>query len=83
MKQMGGGIVLCEHGEVIHDISLPLGGLMSAKPMKELIEEEKRLESCCEPVAIRLLTRFTLYSFIVDTFTLHSHHTKRNLRCDA
>lgn len=43
MKQIGGGIILCEHGEIIHEIPLPLGGLMSAKPMEVLMEEEKTL----------------------------------------
>lgn len=41
LKKMGGGIVLTENGKVLHRIPLQLKGIMSSKPMKELIEEEK------------------------------------------
>ncbi|OIU70219.1 adenine deaminase C-terminal domain-containing protein [Rossellomorea aquimaris] len=41
MKEIGGGIVLTENGEVLHEIPLPLSGLLSKKEMPELIEEEK------------------------------------------
>ncbi|HET7521767.1 MAG TPA: adenine deaminase C-terminal domain-containing protein [Bacillales bacterium] len=42
-KWLGGGIVLMEKGEVIAEISLPLMGGMSGKPLNELMEEEKHL----------------------------------------
>jgi adenine deaminase len=44
MKEIGGGIVLVEDGEVLHEVELPLGGLFSKKKMPELIEEEKKLK---------------------------------------
>jgi adenine deaminase len=44
MKEIGGGIVLAENGEILHDIPLPLSGLLSQKEMPELIEEEKTLK---------------------------------------
>ncbi|RST70825.1 adenine deaminase [Siminovitchia acidinfaciens] len=43
MKEIGGGIVLTENGEVIHEIRLPLSGMMSRKEFPILIEEEKKL----------------------------------------
>ncbi|VEF49176.1 adenine deaminase [Bacillus freudenreichii] len=43
MKEIGGGIVLTENGEVIHEIQLPLSGMMSRKEFPILIEEEKKL----------------------------------------
>ncbi|MCA1056160.1 amidohydrolase family protein [Rossellomorea aquimaris] len=45
MKEIGGGIVLTEGGEVLHEIPLPLGGLLSKKDMPELIEEEKTMKA--------------------------------------
>lgn len=45
MNEIGGGIVLVEDGEVIHEIPLPLGGVMSTKPVEELMVEEKRLKT--------------------------------------
>ncbi|HZG59723.1 MAG TPA: adenine deaminase C-terminal domain-containing protein [Anoxybacillus sp.] len=43
VKEIGGGIVLVENGEVIHEIPLSLNGMMSTKKIEVLIEEEKRL----------------------------------------
>ena len=44
MKELGGGIVLTENGEVIHEIPLCLSGFMSDKEMNLLIKEEKKLK---------------------------------------
>ncbi|QQZ09106.1 adenine deaminase C-terminal domain-containing protein [Heyndrickxia vini] len=44
MKELGGGIVLTEKEEVIHEIPLSLSGFMSNKPMDRLIKEEKVLK---------------------------------------
>lgn len=44
MKELGGGIVLTEHGEVVQEIPLPLSGILSDKEMPELIGEEKALK---------------------------------------
>lgn len=41
MKEIGGGIVIAENGEIIKEISLPLKGLMSMKNIDELIIELK------------------------------------------
>ncbi|MBB5325171.1 adenine deaminase [Anoxybacillus tepidamans] len=43
MNEIGGGIVLAENGTIIHEIPLPLSGMMSKKKMEELIDEEKEL----------------------------------------
>lgn len=43
MKEMQGGIVLVEDGEVIESMALNVGGIMSAKPMSDVIAEEARL----------------------------------------
>ncbi|MDQ6595593.1 adenine deaminase [Bacillus salipaludis] len=43
MKELGGGIVLVQDGQVICEVPLSLGGIMSEKPMEHLMEEEKRL----------------------------------------
>ncbi|WP_284036816.1 adenine deaminase C-terminal domain-containing protein [Neobacillus sp. 114] len=43
MKELDGGIVLVEDGEVICELQLPLAGIMSNLPMEELMVQEKRL----------------------------------------
>lgn len=44
MKEIGGGMVLVDHGEVIHEIQLPLLGVMSEKKIPELMKEETKLK---------------------------------------
>ncbi|NSL53020.1 adenine deaminase C-terminal domain-containing protein [Calidifontibacillus erzurumensis] len=61
MKELGGGIVLVENGEVIHEIELKLSGVMSTKSLDELIHEETEL--------FRLLQERG-YKFIDPVYTL-------------
>lgn len=42
-KELGGGIVLTENGEVVTEIDLPLMGGMSLKSIEELMKDEKLL----------------------------------------
>jgi len=39
-----GGIVLVHNGRVVHELPLPIGGIMSPVPMKELAREVKKLK---------------------------------------
>ncbi|MEH7012507.1 adenine deaminase C-terminal domain-containing protein [Neobacillus niacini] len=43
MKELGGGIVMVEEEQVVCEIPLRLNGIMSNLPIKELINEEKKL----------------------------------------
>ncbi|PHA21884.1 adenosine deaminase [Bacillus wiedmannii] len=43
VKELGGGMVIAEKNEVLHEIALPLLGIMSNLKMSELIQEEKQL----------------------------------------
>ncbi|MDX5323398.1 MAG: amidohydrolase family protein [Exiguobacterium sp.] len=43
MKELGGGIVLVDRGEIIAEIPLPLCGMTSTEPIERLIEQEKQL----------------------------------------
>jgi adenine deaminase len=45
MKEIGGGLVITEYGQVIGEIPLPLCGLMSDKYFPELIKEENELKA--------------------------------------
>ncbi|WP_079478659.1 adenine deaminase C-terminal domain-containing protein [Halobacillus salinus] len=44
MKEIGGGIVLADKGEIVFELPLPLGGTMSDLPLPRLIEEEDKLK---------------------------------------
>jgi adenine deaminase len=43
MQELGGGIVLAENGEIIHEIPLPLSGIMSDQPFEVVVEQELKL----------------------------------------
>lgn len=43
MKELGGGIVMVEEEQVVCEIPLKLNGIMSNLPIKELMNEEKKL----------------------------------------
>ncbi|HDX9713354.1 TPA: amidohydrolase family protein [Bacillus cereus] len=43
VKDLGGGMVIVENNEVLHEIALPLLGIMSNLKMRELIQEEKQM----------------------------------------
>ncbi|MDQ0974080.1 adenine deaminase [Neobacillus niacini] len=43
MKELGGGIVMVEEEKVVCEIPLKLNGIMSNLPIKELMNEEKKL----------------------------------------
>ncbi|XJZ27638.1 adenine deaminase C-terminal domain-containing protein [Bacillota bacterium Lsc_1132] len=43
MKELGGGIVMAEDGQIVTEIPLPLGGIMSDLAVEELMEQEKKL----------------------------------------
>ncbi|WP_194138554.1 adenine deaminase C-terminal domain-containing protein [Robertmurraya kyonggiensis] len=45
MKELGGGIVISEDENIVLEIPLPLKGVMSNKPVEDLIEDEKKLSS--------------------------------------
>ncbi|PFN20368.1 adenine deaminase [Bacillus cereus] len=43
VKELGGGMVIAEKNEVLHEIALPLLGIMSDVKMSDLIQEEKKM----------------------------------------
>ncbi|MCZ0755941.1 adenine deaminase C-terminal domain-containing protein [Anoxybacillus sp. J5B_2022] len=61
MNEIGGGIVLAENRKIIHEIPLPLGGMMSMKHVEALIAEEKRLKE---------LLKERGYSFVDPIYSL-------------
>lgn len=43
MQEIGGGIVLAENGNILHEIPLPLNGMMSDKKVEDIMLEEQQL----------------------------------------
>ncbi|WJE16357.1 adenine deaminase C-terminal domain-containing protein [Halobacillus sp. ACCC02827] len=46
MNEIGGGIVFVNEGEVLFELSLPLGGVMSDLSLPHLMKEERRMKQC-------------------------------------
>jgi adenine deaminase len=67
MKEMGGGIVLAENEQIIHEIPLTLNGTMSSKPMSSLIEEEKTLTSLLKERGYRFADPIYTLLFLSST----------------
>ncbi|MCP3029989.1 amidohydrolase family protein [Halobacillus sp. A1] len=44
LKEIGGGIVLVDDGEIVYELPLSLGGVMTDIPMEELMDREKELK---------------------------------------
>lgn len=72
MKEIGGGIVLAEDGEIVTEIPLKLNGLMSEKPLSALQEEEKMMREAlvergyehCDPIYTLLFLSSTHLPYI-------------------
>jgi adenine deaminase len=72
MKEMGGGIVCCENGEIKQEIPLRLKGIMSDKKVDDLIVEENQLDDylrdCgyqyCDPIHSMLFLSATHLPYI-------------------
>ncbi|PPA68980.1 adenine deaminase C-terminal domain-containing protein [Jeotgalibacillus proteolyticus] len=48
IKALNGGIVLVDQGEVLHEIPLTIGGMMSKEPMEAVMASEEKLKAILE-----------------------------------
>jgi adenine deaminase len=79
MKELGGGIVLTENGEVLHEIPLPLSGLLSNKEMPELIEEEKRMKTLLSDRGYRFSDPIYTLLFLQSTHLPYIRVTQKGI----
>lgn len=62
--QSGGGFCVVENGKVIADLALPLGGLMSARPIPEIIQGLKKLRAASNSIGCELAEPFLQLAFL-------------------
>lgn len=79
MKEIGGGIVLTEKGEVLHEIPLPLSGLLSHKGMPDLIEEEKTLKGLLKERGYRFSDPIYTLLFLQSTHLPYIRMTQKGI----
>ncbi|MGE7602849.1 adenine deaminase C-terminal domain-containing protein [Peribacillus sp. NPDC097675] len=79
LKEIGGGIVLTEQGEVIHEVPLTLKGVMSTKELPELIIEENELKKLLRERGYRFDDPVYTLSFFSTTHLPYIRLTQRGV----
>ncbi|WP_110926341.1 adenine deaminase C-terminal domain-containing protein [Bacillus massiliglaciei] len=79
MKSIGGGMVLVEHGEIIGEIPLRLQGVMSEKPIPELIQEENKMKRLLQERGYRFTDPMYTLSFFSTTHLPYIRITQRGM----
>ncbi|WP_044895052.1 adenine deaminase C-terminal domain-containing protein [Bacillus alveayuensis] len=79
MREIGGGIVLVENGEILHEIPLALNGMMSANKMEVLIEEEKTLAALLRERGYQFADPIYSLLFLLSTHLPYIRITPRGI----
>jgi adenine deaminase len=79
MKDIGGGIVLVENGRVIHEIPLPLNGMMSTKKVESIIEEQKKLTALLRQRGYKFIDPIYSLLFLLSTHLPYIRITPRGI----
>ena len=64
LAELGGGIVAVEYGEVLAELPLPVGGLLSDLPLAEVVERSRACTEAAERLGCRGATPFLTMSFL-------------------
>jgi adenine deaminase len=64
INKIGGGIVAVSDGEVIADVKLPIAGLMSDRPLREVAEDVRGITSAIQDLGSKLEDPIMTLSFL-------------------
>jgi adenine deaminase len=64
LGEMGGGMVVVDGGQVQASLPLPLGGLMSDRPLEEVIAQEEAVNAAAHRQGVTLRVPFMTLSFV-------------------
>lgn len=79
MREIGGGIVCCENGEITQEIPLNLMGMMSDKTVDELIVEETKLFAYLKECGFKFADPFHSLQFLSATHLPYIRVTQQGL----
>ncbi|MFB5284269.1 adenine deaminase C-terminal domain-containing protein [Peribacillus sp. Hz7] len=79
MKELGGGIVIAEYGEIIGELPLVLRGVMSDKSVPELIQEENWIKQLLRERGYRFADPIYTLQFFSTTHLPYIRVTQRGL----
>lgn len=66
--EMNGGVVIANGGEVVHELALPLGGLMSKEPVAALASRVDAMNDYLAGLGCRIGDPYYFFSFLPSTF---------------
>jgi adenine deaminase len=64
LAELGGGIVAVDEGEVLAELPLPVGGLLSDRPLAEVVERSRACTEAAERLGCQGSTPFLTMSFL-------------------
>ncbi|MDE8563495.1 amidohydrolase family protein [Anoxybacillus rupiensis] len=79
MCEIGGGIVLAENGEIIHEIPLVLNGMMSNERVDSLIREENKLKELLKERGYRFVDPIYSLLFFQSTHLPYIRITQKGI----
>lgn len=79
LKELGGGIVISEQQTIVREIPLPLCGIMSERPVEELIKLEKSLSAYLREKGYRFADPIYSLLFFSSTHLPYIRVTQRGI----
>jgi adenine deaminase len=64
LRELGGGLVVCDGGEVVAEMPLPIAGLLSDRPAPAVHEEQQRLDAALAARGVAFPSPFMGLSFL-------------------
>jgi adenine deaminase len=64
LAEIGGGIVIAEAGHVVEELPLPVAGLMSDRPLREVHERLRSMEQRLKAMGVAMAAPFMTLSFL-------------------
>jgi adenine deaminase len=64
LAAIGGGIVIAEGGRVVEELPLPVAGLMSDRPLAEVHERLRSMETRLTTMGVTVTSPFMTLSFL-------------------
>jgi adenine deaminase len=64
LRELGGGLVVCDEGKVIAEMPLPVAGLLSDRPARDVHVEQERLDAALTARGVTLPSPFMALSFL-------------------
>ncbi len=64
LRELGGGLVVCDRGTVIAEMPLPVAGLLSDRPARDVHVEQERLDAALAARGVTLPSPFMALSFL-------------------